>query len=103
MTDLNILSFNVRGANTPHKRTSILEFLRRKSIDFALIQESHLRQQANRLANKHYRVLASSAATSKSKGVAVLARRRLKFDFLDCWTDDTGRISIAKIRFEGNR
>ena len=102
MTDLNILSFNVRGANIPHKRTSILEFLRKKSIDFALIQESHLlQQQANRLANRHYRVLVTSAAASKSKGVAILAKRRLKFDFLGGWSDDTGRISIAKIRFEG--
>ena len=101
MTDLNIMSFNVRGANIPHKRTSILEFLRKKSIDFALIQESHLlQQQANRLANKHYRVLTSSAAISRSKGVAILARRKLKLDILGCWSDDRGRISIAKIRFE---
>uniref|UniRef100_A0A668AJ68 Endonuclease/exonuclease/phosphatase domain-containing protein n=1 Tax=Myripristis murdjan TaxID=586833 RepID=A0A668AJ68_9TELE len=80
---LRFLSVNVRGANIPHKRTSILFFLRSKAIDFAFIQESHLLKQHNNwLANKHYRVLASSTATSKSKGVAILAKRRLRFDFL---------------------
>ena len=102
MTEFNFLSFNVRGVNVPHKRTSILGVLRSKSIDFAFIQESHLlKQDANRLANKHYRVLAFSAATSRTKGVAILARRRIRLDFLGDWSDNDGRIVIAKIRLEG--
>ena len=102
MTEYKFLSFNVRGVNIPHKRTSILGVLRNKSVDFAFIQESHLlKQHANRLANKYYRVLAFSAATSKAKGVAILARRRLRLDFLGDWSDSDGRITIAKIRLEG--
>uniref|UniRef100_A0A668ASQ0 Endonuclease/exonuclease/phosphatase domain-containing protein n=1 Tax=Myripristis murdjan TaxID=586833 RepID=A0A668ASQ0_9TELE len=98
---LRFLSVNVRGVNIPHKRTSILGFLQSKAFDFAFIQESHLlKQHNNLLANKHYRVLASSTATSKSKGVAILAKRRLRFDFLGEWSDKAGRIAIAKIRDE---
>lgn len=86
----------------PHKRTSILGVLRARSIDFAFIQESHLlKQHSNRLANKHYRVLAFSAASSSAKGVAVLAKRRIRLDFLGDWSDNGGRIAVAKIRLEG--
>ncbi len=42
MTALNLISVNARGLNIPHKTTTVLEFLRKKNIDFAMIQESHL-------------------------------------------------------------
>ncbi len=41
---LNILSLNVNGLNSAVKRTRVLEYLHRKSISCALIQETHLKQ-----------------------------------------------------------
>lgn len=102
MTALNFISVNARGLNIPHKRTTVLEFLRKKNIDFAMIQESHLlRKDVGRLANKFYHSIATSSAATKCKGVAVLCKRKLKFDLIDTWADDAGRIAIAKIRMDG--
>ncbi len=42
MHTLNILSLNVNGLNSAVKRTRVLEYLHRKSISCALIQETHL-------------------------------------------------------------
>ncbi len=45
MHTLNILSLNVNGLNYAVKRTRVLEYLHRKSISCALIQEeTHLKQ-----------------------------------------------------------
>lgn len=102
MTALKFISVNARGLNISHKRTTVLEFLRKKNIDFALIQESHLlSKDAGRLANKLYHPIATSSAVTKCKGVMVLCKRKLKFDLIDSWSDDAGRIAIAKIRMDG--
>uniref|UniRef100_A0A671U7D5 exodeoxyribonuclease III n=1 Tax=Sparus aurata TaxID=8175 RepID=A0A671U7D5_SPAAU len=102
MTALNLISVNARGLNIPHKRTSVLEYLRKKNIDFAMIQESHLLcKDAGRLANRIYHPIATSSAATKSKGVMVLCKRKLKFDVIGSWVDDAGRIAIAKIRMDG--
>lgn len=102
MTALNLISVNARGLNVPHKRTTVLEFFRKKNIDFAMIQESHLLgKDVGRLANKFYHSIATSSAATKSKGVMVLCKRKLKFDMIDSWADDAGRIAIAKICMDG--
>ena len=81
MTALNLISVNARGLNIPHKRTTVLDFLRKKNIDFAMIQESHLlSKDAGRLANKLNHPIATSSASTKCRGVMVLCERKLKFD-----------------------
>ncbi len=56
---LNILSLNVNGLNSAVKRTRVLEYLHRKSISFALIQETHLKQSdVARFKNKYYKLAA---------------------------------------------
>lgn len=73
MTNISILSWNVNDLNTPSKRTSCLDLLRRKKIDVAMIQESHLIQHdVSRLANKYYYVAAFSAAENKTKGALII-------------------------------
>lgn len=84
MTALNLISVNARGLNIPHKRTTLLEFLCKKNIDFAMIQESHLlSKDAGQLANKVYHPIATSSSATKCKGVIVLCKRKLKFDVID--------------------
>uniref|UniRef100_A0A671XWN1 Endonuclease/exonuclease/phosphatase domain-containing protein n=1 Tax=Sparus aurata TaxID=8175 RepID=A0A671XWN1_SPAAU len=99
---LNLILVHARGLNIPHKRTTVLEFLRKKNIDFAMIKESHLLcKDAGRLANKIYHPIATSSAATKSKGVMVLCKCKLKFDMIASWADDAGRIAFAKIRMDG--
>ncbi len=69
MHTLNILSLNVNGLNSAVKRTRVLEYLHRKSISCALIQETHLKQSdVARFQNKYYKLIAFSCAQNKTKG-----------------------------------
>ncbi len=78
MHTLNILSLNVNGLNSAVKRTRVLEYLHRKSISCALIQETHLKQSdVARFQNKYYKLIAFSCAQNKTKGVLILVNRKL--------------------------
>lgn len=102
METLNLISFNARSLNTPRKRTTVLDFCKKKNLDFAMIQESHLMQKdASRLNNKFYHSLATSSTATKCRGVMVLCKRKLKFESIGSWADDNGRIAIAKIQMDG--
>uniref|UniRef100_A0A673MHH2 exodeoxyribonuclease III n=1 Tax=Sinocyclocheilus rhinocerous TaxID=307959 RepID=A0A673MHH2_9TELE len=67
---IHILSWNVNGLNSPIKRTKCLDYLRCKKVSIALIQESHLKSaDVHRFQNKYFKVISSSSAVNKTKGV----------------------------------
>ncbi len=69
MHTLNILSLNVNGLNSAVKRTRVLEYLHRKSIFCALIQETHLKQSdVARFQNKYYKLAAFPVLKIKLRG-----------------------------------
>ncbi len=77
---LNILSLNVNGLNSAVKRTRVLEYLHRKSISCALIQETHLKQSdVARFQNKYYKLIAFSCAQNKLRGCLSLLKE-VKFN-----------------------
>ncbi len=83
MHTLNILSLNVNGLNSAVKRTRVLEYLHRKSISCALIQETHLKQSDVAYSqNKYYKLAAFSSAQNKTKGVLILVNRKLNLTTL---------------------
>lgn len=97
MTSVSFLSWNGRGFNIPHKRTSSLDFLRRLKIDIALFQETHLLERdVSRFHNKFYHVIASSSNLKKNRGVAIVAKRSLQFTILDTGKDSEGRVALIK-------
>ncbi len=92
MHTLNILSLNVNGLNSAVKRTRVLEYLHRKSISCALIQETHLKQSdVARFQNKYYKVIAFSCAQNKTKGVLILVNRKLNLTIEHLGSDEKGR------------
>ena len=104
MGELTFLVWNCGGLNAPHKRASTLSLLKNKKVDIALLQETHLlRADAGRLANRFYYTIAFSAATSKTKGVAIVAKRNLPLKVLSSWADDAGRIVITKVEFHARK
>lgn len=104
MGELSILVWNCDGLNIPHKRSSVLTLLRQKKINLALLQETHLlSKDSARIANRYYHTIASSTASTKSKGVAIVCRCNLKIKVLDLWADDAGRIVIAKVELYGKK
>lgn len=98
MTSVSFLSWNGRGFNIPHKRTSSLDFLRRLKIDIVLFQETHLLERdVSRFPNKFYHVIASSSnLKKKNRGVAIVAKRSLQFTILDTGKDSEGRVALIK-------
>lgn len=100
MGELSFLVWNCGGLNAPHKRASTLTLLKNKRVDIALLQETHLlKADAGCLANRFYYTVAFSAATTKTKGVAIVARRSLPLKVLSSWADDAGRIVITRAEF----
>lgn len=86
--------WNVRGLNSPVKRTKCLEFLKRKKISIALIQETHLRTtDIHRFQNRFYKCIAHSSATNRTKGVAILFNRKLGVKVEKTGSDDVGRLA----------
>ncbi len=92
MHTLNILSLNVNGLNSAVKRIRVLEYLHRKSISCALIQETHLKQSdVARFQNKYYKLAAFSCALNKTKGVLILVNRKLNLTIEHLGSDEKGR------------
>uniref|UniRef100_A0A673IE80 Endonuclease/exonuclease/phosphatase domain-containing protein n=1 Tax=Sinocyclocheilus rhinocerous TaxID=307959 RepID=A0A673IE80_9TELE len=89
---LNVMLWNVRGLNSPIKRTECLEFLKRKNISIDLIQETHLKtSDIHRFQN--------SSASNKSEGVAILFDRKLGVTIDKCGKDSEGRFSYVAVTF----
>ncbi len=104
MHTLNILSLNVNGFNSAVKRTRVLEYLHRKSISCALIQETHLKQSdVARFQNKYYKLIAFSCAQNKTKGVLILVNRKLNLTIEHLGSDEKGRFVFIRCKIYNNR
>ncbi len=104
MHTLNILSLNVNGLNSAVKRTRVLEYLHRKSISCALIQETHLKQSdVARFQNKYYKLIAFSCAQNKTKGVLILVNRKLNLTIEHLGSDEKGRFVFIRCKIYNNR
>ncbi len=104
MHTLNILSLNVNGLNSAVKRTRVLEYLHRKSISCALIQETHLKQSdVARFQNKYYKLIAFSCTQNKTKGVLILVNRKLNLTIEHLGSDEKGRFVFIRCKIYNNR
>ena len=93
---INILSWNVNGLNSPVKRTKCLDYLKGKHVSIALIQESHLKSaDVHRFQNRYFKVISSSSATNKMKGVLILSKRQTDFSVIRSGGDTEGRITYV--------
>ncbi len=104
MHTLNILSLNMNGLNSAVKRTHVLEYLHRKSISCALIQETHLKQSdVARFQNKYYKLAAFSSAQNKTKGVLILVNRKLNLTIEHLGSDEKGKFVFIRCKIYNNR
>ncbi len=98
------LSLNVNGLNSAVKRTRVLEYLHRKSISCALIQETHLKQSDEaRFQNKYYKLAAFSCALNKTKGVLILVNWKLNLTIEHLGSDEEGRFVFIRCKIYNNR
>lgn len=76
-SDLNIVSWNVKGLNHPVKRRKVFSHLKQLKTDIVFLQETHVR------ASEHSRLMVGwagqhfhSAFQAKTRGVSILVARR---------------------------
>ena len=86
------MSFNVRGLNSPYKRSKILDFLRRKKVDITLLQETHLKpDDVNRFQNRFYKPMVAATDGTGTKGTLILMRRGINLTVEKTGSDNCGR------------
>ncbi len=101
---LNIMSWNVRGLNSPVKRTKCLEFLKRKEISIALIQETHMKTtDIHRFQNRFYKCVAHSSAMNRTKEVAILLSRKSEVKVEKSGSDDIGRLAYVCVTINSTK
>ena len=68
-----IMSFNVRGINSPYKWSKILDFLRRKNVDIAFLQETHLKpNDVSKMQNHFYKPVVAATDGTRTKGTMIV-------------------------------
>lgn len=97
MAELSLLSWNICGLNSPNKRACCLDYLHRKHIDIAFIQETYLKTSTiTKFANKYYYVAVASLADSKTKGSLIFLRRKPSLNILGSVGIMDGKVAILK-------
>lgn len=92
MSDLKIVSLNVKGINNVIKRQKILTFLRKENTKIALLSETHLNDIEHlKLRRAWVGQVFYSSHNSKSRGVAILIHRSLPFTLEKTISDNDGR------------
>ncbi len=94
----------MNGLNSAVKRTRVLEYLHRKSISCALIQETHLKQSdVARFQNNYYKLAFFSSTQNKTKGVLILVNRKLNLTIEHLGSDEKGRFVFNRCKIYNNR
>lgn len=94
--EIKIISWNVRGINTPLKRGKINAHLRALKADICFLQETHIKKTAAKVLCPSWasHVYQSNFST-KSRGVAILIRKNVPFIHSQTITDQRGRYLIV--------
>lgn len=96
MDQLTCISWNVRGINSPIKRKKILTYLKRQSVDIALIQESHLTDLEHlKLRRDWVGSVFYSSYSSNARGVALLIHKNINFKLNLIERDKEGRFLLV--------
>lgn len=100
MANLNLLSLNVKGLNSPFKRKALWNDPLKFGSDILCIQESHFaRDNSPHFAHPKFPHIFSSHNTKKKKGVLTIIKDSISFQLLDSKIDRQGKyvILVAKI------
>ncbi|OCT72159.1 hypothetical protein XELAEV_18035126mg [Xenopus laevis] len=93
--DLKICSHNVNGLNVPQKRTMAFSDYAKQKIDILLLQETHFSNSSTpKYISKHYPQTYLASSSTKTKGVAILIAKNVKFLLKQQFLDPDGRYVI---------
>ena len=101
-TNLTITSLNVNGLSDEKKRTNAYQFLKNKTADIILLQETHSTKENQTKRQKEWKGLSiwHSGTKPKSSGVAILFKENLNIAMLQLHSDAEGRIISLTFLFE---
>lgn len=101
--DLNFVSWNVGGLNTPVKRKKILTQLKRLNPDVIYLQETHwLIDKSCTLKAPWLDACYSADYTSKTRGVAILFKKGLSYQIQDKTIDPLGRFILLSVDIDNS-
>lgn len=82
--------------NSPHKRSKVFDFLRRKEVDIALRQETHLKDaDIARVQNHFYKSIVASADGTHTEGVIIVMRRGINASIEKSGSDNDGCLTFC--------
>uniref|UniRef100_A0A3B5MBM6 exodeoxyribonuclease III n=1 Tax=Xiphophorus couchianus TaxID=32473 RepID=A0A3B5MBM6_9TELE len=91
MSDLKIVSLNVKRINNVIKRLNILTFLKKENTKIALLSETHLTDNEHlKLRRNWVGQVFYSSHNSKSRGAAILIHHSLPFTLEKTMSDNDG-------------
>lgn len=94
---LKVISHNVHGFNTPHKRKKAFQHYKRIGADIILLQETHF--SSSRHSNyfdKTYNQFYYTTYNNKTRGVAIFILNTIIFDSQHIYKDPDSRYIIIK-------
>ena len=97
---MNITTINVRGLNNPNKRTTILHWLKCKSIDIVCLQETFSTKDSVKVLFQDWDgpSFHSVSNSSHSKGVSILIKKDFQCDIISHHEADDGRKVLINIK-----
>lgn len=104
MSDIKIISLNVKGVGHVVKRQKIISLLKRENAQIALLQETHLTDVEHiKLRRSWIGQVFYSSFNSRSRGVAILIHKKLPFTLDEVVKEDEGRFVIISGFLYGER
>ena len=102
--NVNLLSLNGRGLNKESKRKSIFQYIRKKNIDIAFLQETYSTQDVENLWKNQWGGDTYYAhGTNHSKGVMILIKPGLDIKVLKCVADEKGWFLLLDVTLQGEK
>ena len=102
MLHVNLLSLNVRGLNMEGKRRSVFQYIRKKCVDIAFLQETYSTKEiVNVWSNQWGGKIYFAHGTNHSKGVMILIRPGLDIKLQNCVVDLKGRYIMLDANLQG--
>lgn len=98
---LKFFSLNARGLNDYNKRNTLYDWLQDLDIDIVLLQETHFIETREYSYNARWRGTSYHcfSDSSSSRGVSILIRQNLAFEFINCHRSTDGRKILLNIKF----
>uniref|UniRef100_A0A803K4M8 Endonuclease/exonuclease/phosphatase domain-containing protein n=1 Tax=Xenopus tropicalis TaxID=8364 RepID=A0A803K4M8_XENTR len=97
-TNLMVYTINANGLNSPWKRRALLQELKLKKIQIALIQETHYKtNQTPKWYDKQYStIIHSTPQSTKVRGTAIILANSLQLEIIATKIDPQGNYTFLK-------